>query len=49
MEDHDAKRGPKKPYRRPEIIHVELIEARAVCCAKVGGDDTCEALGPAAS
>ena len=49
MDRHDAKRPPKKPYRRPEIIHVERIEARAVCCAKIGGDDACEAYGPAAS
>ena len=39
----------KKTYRKPEIIHVEKIEARAVACAKQVGDDFCETTAPTTS
>ncbi len=39
----------KKKYQKPEIIHVEKIEARAVSCAKFVGDDFCETNAPTTS
>lgn len=42
-------RKNKKKYEKPEIIHVEKIEARAVTCAKMVGDDACELNGPVTS
>ena len=39
----------KKKYQKPEIIHVEKIEARAVACAKMVGDDFCETNAPTTS
>ena len=32
----------KKPYQKPQIVHTQKIEARAVICAKQVGDDACE-------
>jgi hypothetical protein len=40
---------PKKQYQKPEIVHVEKIEARAVTCAKQVGDDFCETNAPTTS
>lgn len=34
----------KKTYERPEIVHTEKLEARAVACSKA--DDTCATTGP---
>jgi len=34
----------KKNYERPEILHTEKLEARAVACSKA--DDTACANGP---
>jgi hypothetical protein len=42
-------RKSKKKYQKPEIIHVERIEARAVTCAKMVGDDVCETTAPTTS
>ena len=39
----------KKKYQKPEIVHVEKIEARAVTCAKSAGDDYCETQAPTTS
>lgn len=39
----------KKKYQKPEIVHVEKIEARAVTCAKMVGDDYCETNAPTTS
>jgi hypothetical protein len=39
----------KKKYQKPEIVHVEKIEARAVTCAKQVGDDFCENTSPTTS
>ena len=39
----------KKKYQKPEIVHVEKIEARAVTCAKMVGDDFCETTAPTTS
>ncbi|MEM7245068.1 MAG: hypothetical protein AAF533_06970 [Acidobacteriota bacterium] len=39
----------KKTYQKPEIVHVEKIEARAVACAKIVGDDMCETNAPTTS
>ena len=39
----------KKKYQKPEIVHVEKIEARAVSCAKMVGDDFCETNAPTTS
>ena len=50
MEDHvDNRKIDKKKYQKPEIIHVEKIEARAVTCAKSVGDDFCETNAPTTS
>ena len=46
MENPNAK---KKTYQKPEIIHVEKIEARAVACNKQVGDDFCETNAPTTS
>lgn len=43
------KKTDRKKYQKPEIIHVEKIEARAVSCAKGSGDDYCESTAPLAS
>ena len=50
MEIHvDNRKNDKKKYQKPEIIHVEKIEARAVTCAKSVGDDFCETNAPTTS
>ena len=45
----DNRKIDKKKYQKPEIIHVEKIEARAVTCAKSVGDDFCETNAPTTS
>jgi hypothetical protein len=45
----NRKKTERKKYQKPEIIHVEKIEARAVACAKQSGDDFCETTTPLAS
>ena len=45
----DSSKTSKKKYQKPEIIHVEKIEARAVSCAKLVGDDFCETNSPTTS
>ena len=45
----DSRKTDKKKYQKPEIIHVEKIEARAVTCAKLVGDDFCETNAPTTS
>ena len=48
MDNQNAAKNKKK-YQKPEIIHVEKIEARAVTCAKQVGDDFCETNAPTTS
>ena len=45
----DNPKTARKKYQKPEIIHVEKIEARAVTCAKMVGDDFCETNAPTTS
>ena len=35
----------KKPYETPQIVHTEMLEARAVSCVKAD-DFTCSSTGP---
>ena len=44
-----SNKSVRKKYQKPEIVHVEKIEARAVACAKQVGDDFCEANAPTTS
>ena len=40
----------RKKYQKPEIVHVEKIEARGCCvCAKMVGDNFCETTAPTTS
>ena len=39
----------RKRYEKPQILHVEKIEVRAVVCAKTVGDDFCELNAPTTS
>lgn len=48
MDNKNALKNKKK-YQKPEIIHVEKIEARAVTCSKQVGDDFCETNAPTTS
>jgi hypothetical protein len=48
VENQSAPKNKKK-YQKPEIVHVEKIEARAVACNKQVGDDFCEANAPTTS
>lgn len=45
----ENRKSSKKKYQKPEIVHVEKIEARAVACAKLTGDDFCESNAPTTS
>ena len=45
----EKRKTDKKKYQKPEIVHVEKIEARAVTCAKMVGDDFCETTAPLTS
>jgi hypothetical protein len=42
-------KNSKKNYQKPQIIHTEKIEARAVTCMKMVGDDFCETNAPTTS
>ena len=45
----ENRKNDRKKYQKPEIVHVEKIEARAVACAKMVGDDYCETNAPTTS
>ena len=45
----ENRKNDRKKYQKPEIVHVEKIEARAVSCAKMVGDDFCETNAPTTS
>ena len=39
----------KRPYERPRIVWQSRIEARAVACAKLPGNPSCDNQGPITS
>jgi hypothetical protein len=45
----EDRKNARKKYQKPEIVHVEKIEARAVVCSKMVGDDACESTTPVTS